>query len=86
MPPSTDTPAEVRCFFSLGPIPEGDRNDSDALVKATCLHFCDEVMEGAVEDEQKLVEEVMTEEVALHQKRGVLEIMLLCEPRTRIIK
>ena len=50
-PPSTDTPAEVHCFFSLGPNPKEDnQNDSDALVKATCLCFCDEVTEGAAED------------------------------------
>jgi hypothetical protein len=51
MPPSTDTPAELRCFFLLGPDPqEVDCDDSDVLTKVTCLRFCDKAMEGVVED------------------------------------
>jgi hypothetical protein len=49
MPPSTDTPAELHCFFLLGPDPkEVDCDGSDALTKVTCLHFCDKAMEGVV--------------------------------------
>jgi hypothetical protein len=51
IPPRTATP-ELRCLFSLVPDPkEDDRNDSDALTKATCLRLCDAVegVEGEVD-------------------------------------
>jgi hypothetical protein len=50
MPLSAAT-SEPYCFFLLEPnLKEDDQNDSDILVKAVCLHLCDEVTEEVVEN------------------------------------